>query len=116
MEQNERTNKINEFLNLKGKYFAEEHLANIKSSLYAASDDKLRDLDVFAVKDPLTGILLSVFLGGLGIDRFYAGDAGIGVGKLLTCGGCGIWWFIDLFLIGKRIKTKNFEKLKLFLA
>jgi len=47
----------------------------------------------------LTLLLLSLFLGGLGVDRFYLGKIGTGVLKLLTFGGYGIWWFIDLLLI-----------------
>lgn len=50
-------------------------------------------------KDWLVAILLSVFVGSLGIDRFYLGYIGLGVLKLLTLGGCGIWWLIDLILI-----------------
>lgn len=43
--------------------------------------------------------LLSWFLGTLGIDRFYLGQVGLGVAKLLTFGGCGVWAFIDLILV-----------------
>ena len=50
-------------------------------------------------KNKLTAILLSVFLGGLGIDRFYLGYTGLGVAKLLTAGGLGVWWLIDLILL-----------------
>ncbi len=53
----------------------------------------------------LTALLLAWFLGGLGIDRFYLGYTGLGVAKLLTLGGCGIWWLIDLILIAMG-KTK----------
>ena len=44
-------------------------------------------------------------------DSFYIGDTGLGIAKLLTCGGCGIWTIVDYFLIMKRTKEKNFEKL-----
>jgi TM2 domain-containing membrane protein YozV len=46
-----------------------------------------------------TVFYLSVFLGMLGIDRFYAGKKGTGTLKLLTIGGFFIWWLADLFLI-----------------
>ena len=52
-----------------------------------------------AHKNKLTAILLSVFVGGLGIDRFYLGYTGLGVAKLLTCGGLGVWALIDLVMI-----------------
>lgn len=49
-----------------------------------------------------TAVLLSFFLGGLGVDRFYLGYTGLGIGKLLTLGGCGVWALIDFILIVTR--------------
>jgi hypothetical protein len=54
---------------------------------------------VFSEKDWLTAVLLSLFVGVLGIDRFYLGYTGLGIVKLITCGGLGIWALIDLILI-----------------
>ena len=53
---------------------------------------------VYSDKSYITAVLLSFFLGALGIDRFYTGQIGLGVGKLLTAGGCGIWALVDLIL------------------
>jgi len=50
-------------------------------------------------KDWIVTLLLSFFLGCLGVHRFYTGHTGIGVAQLLTLGGCGIWAFIDFIII-----------------
>ena len=50
-------------------------------------------------KDWLTTLLLCIFLGFLGVHRFYTGHIVIGLIQLLTFGGCGIWWLIDLIMI-----------------
>lgn len=60
-------------------------------------------------KNPTTAILLSIFLGGLGVDRFYIGDTGLGIGKLLTLGGIWVWAIIDWFLIKKATMRRNME-------
>ncbi len=48
----------------------------------------------------LAALLLSIFLGHLGIDRFYLGYVGKGLLKLVTFGGLGVWWIYDMIVIG----------------
>jgi TM2 domain-containing membrane protein YozV len=66
-------------------------------------------------KDPSMTLIISILAGSLGIDRFMIGDTGLGVGKLLTCGGFGIWAVIDWFQIQKATREKNMQKIQQFL-
>ena len=50
-------------------------------------------------KSWITTLLLCLFLGGLGVHRFYAGKIGTGILQLITVGGCGIWTLIGLIMI-----------------
>ncbi|MDX5321267.1 MAG: TM2 domain-containing protein, partial [Bacteroidota bacterium] len=66
-------------------------------------------------KDQLIALILCALLGGLGIHRFYLGYIGIGIIQLLTAGGCGIWFIIDLVrIITGDLKPKDGEYDKTF--
>ena len=98
------------FIVTKGDMFPAEQLPYIRERLANLPDDKSSMMYSVEYKNPTISLVLSLLLGGYGIDRFYIGDIGIGVGKLLTCGGLGIWTIIDWFLIRDATKKANFEK------
>ncbi|HOG45612.1 MAG TPA: TM2 domain-containing protein [Anaerolineae bacterium] len=50
-------------------------------------------------KNKTTTLILSILLGTLGVDRFYLGYTGLGILKLITLGGVGVWWLIDVIMI-----------------
>lgn len=62
-------------------------------------------------KDWLVTLLLSLFLGSLGVHRFYAGKIGTGILQFITAGGCGIWTLIDIIMIvtGKFKDKEGYE-------
>ena len=63
-------------------------------------------------KDWLVALLLSILVGWLGVDRFYLGYVGLGILKLLTCGGLGVWSIIDIILIAmNKVPDKNGQPL-----
>lgn len=54
-------------------------------------------------------LVLSILFGQLGVDRFLLGQVGFGILKLITLGGCGIWWIIDIILIATKHKFSGIE-------
>ncbi len=107
--------QINTFMLTNGKYFPEDKMPLLREQLQNVDDSKFATIVSLQYKNPTTALILSLFLGGYGIDRFYIGDTGLGIGKLLTCGGLGIWAIIDWFLIMGSTREKNLNKLMQYL-
>ena len=101
--------KVDMFMIANNKYFESYHLNAIRERLLQLDDSKWGLVQVLQFKDPTTSLIVSVLCGSLGIDRFLIGDTGMGVGKLLTCGGLGIWTIIDWFLIMGATREKNMQ-------
>src|SRR5262245_48081527 len=104
--------KVDLFIMTNGKFFESHQVAMIRDRLLSLDDSKWALIQTIQFKDPTTSIIVSLLGGGLGIDRFMIGDTGLGIGKLLTCGGLGIWTIIDWFMIMGATREKNIQKLQ----
>ena len=103
--------KVDMFMMMNNKYLPESQILFVRERLLAADDSKEGLLHAIQFKDPIIALILSLLVGGIGIDRFYIGDTGLCIAKLITCGGLGIWALIDLFLIMNATREKNFVRL-----
>ncbi|GBL35146.1 TM2 domain-containing protein CG11103 [Filimonas sp.] len=104
--------KVDLFIMTNGKFFESHQVAMIRDQLLKMDDSKWGLIQTVQFKDPTTSLIVSLLGGSLGIDRFLIGDTGLGVGKLLTCGGLGIWAIIDWFMIMGVTREKNMATLQ----
>lgn len=101
-----------------------ENLPTLKNALERVDDSVYEELLLVPTKSPITTILLSVFCGGFGVDRFYLGDVGLGVTKLLlitllaipTFGLISIWSLLDIYFCYRKAKEINFKNVMQRLA
>ncbi len=114
-EMNLDAQKVDMFIATKGEYFPQDRLMMIREKLLDVDESRWFSIMSVQFKNPNTALILSIVLGGYGGDRFYIGDTGIAIGKLITCGGLGIWAIVDWFLISDATRQKNYEKLALML-
>lgn len=103
--------RVNLFLATNGKKFSPHQLNQIISELPNLSEAQFQALLSQDFKDPTMMLIISLLGGLLGIDRFILNDTGLGVLKLLTCGGFYIWMIIDWFIIQDRTKEYNYNLL-----
>ena len=93
--------KIDMWVMTNQKYFPAEKIMYLKDKLRTMDEEKFSLVSTIELKDPTTLLLISLFLGTFGVDRFMLGDTGMGILKLLTAGVCGILTIIDWFSISK---------------
>ncbi|WP_291402601.1 TM2 domain-containing protein [Daejeonella sp.] len=107
--------KVDMFIMANAKYFESHQLNAIRERLLTLDDSKWAMISTVQLKDPSTSLIVSIFAGYLGVDRFIIGDTGLGIGKLLTCGGLGIWTIVDWFMIQGATRDKNMQKIQNYL-
>ncbi len=104
-------NKIDMFLAQNANMFPAQKTMLIKDALSKLDENKFIYVQTTQFKDPSTILILSILVGSLGVDRFMLGDTGMGVLKLLTCGGVYIWWIVDMISAQDRAKEYNYKLL-----
>ena len=107
--------KVDMFIMTNAKFFESHQINMVRDRLIALDNSKWALISTVQLKDPTTVLIISLFAGSLGVDRFMIGDTGLGIGKLLTCGGLGFWTIIDFFMIQKATREKNMDKIQGFL-
>lgn len=104
--------KVDMFIMTNSKYFESYQVGPIRDKLLTTDDSKWMLIQTLQFRDPTMILIVSLLAGAFGVDRFIIGDTGLGIGKLLTCGGFGIWAIVDWFLIMGATREKNMLKLQ----
>lgn len=112
------SNFTDSFLSANTGSFPSEQLPSLRQRLSQLDESQANQVIAAAnIKNPTTALILSIFLGTLGVDRFYIGHVGLGVAKLLLAWlTFGIWTIIDWFLIINATKKANLATLNNALA
>lgn len=103
--------KVDMFVMANQKYFPAEKIVSLKQKLSEADENKFTMASSIELKNPSTMLIISIFLGVLGVDRFMMGEVGMGILKLLTLGACYILYFIDIFTIQKKVREMNYNNI-----
>ena len=103
--------KVDMYLMANAKFFPNEKIPMLKEHLTRLDESRFTMLISLNMKDPTVILVVSLLVGHFGIDRFMLGQTGLGIAKLLTCGGLGIWTIVDWFLVMQRAREMNFENL-----
>lgn len=107
--------KVDMYIMANHKYFPIESIGAIRERLLMIDDSRFMMLSSAELVDPNTLLLVSIFVGSFGIDRFLLGEIGMGLLKLFTGGVCGILTIYDWFTISKKAKDVNFNRVMMLL-
>jgi TM2 domain-containing membrane protein YozV len=102
---------VDMFLMANSKYLEGYQMYHIRERMLELDDSRWRMLQFMQFNDPVIILIVSLVTGPLAVDRFMIGDIGLGIAKLLTCGGLGVWVLIDWVMIMGITRQKNTEKL-----
>lgn len=103
--------RVDMFIMTNQKYLPAEKIPFLRDRLMMCDPQRFMMVSSVEMKDPTTMLILSIFLGAYGVDRFMLGDTGMGVLKLLTCGCCGVLTIIDWFNVQNKARELNFQRI-----
>jgi TM2 domain-containing membrane protein YozV len=106
-----QADKVDLYIMANGKSFPAEQTVFLREKLLGLDENQFLAVQSTELKSPTNMLIISIFVGALGIDRFMLGQVGMGILKLLTGGLCGILALIDWLTISKQTRKYNFEKI-----
>ncbi|HFI0120150.1 TPA: TM2 domain-containing protein [Streptococcus suis] len=120
-------NYLQQYIVSKSSYLPSDKLLLLQRELEDLDEGALNALMMVELRQPLIALMLAIFFGEFGVDRFYIGNKELGFAKLIAFGisfvtlfiliglllfmGLYLWKFIDCFLIMKACKEANYQRL-----
>lgn len=98
---------IQAFMLKNGECFDSAMLSSIQSQLENVDDAKAPLVMGMDLQKPTMILIVAILLGW---ERFFLDDIGLGVLKIITGGGCCVWWLIDIFSAKRRTFAYNYKK------
>lgn len=98
---------VQAFMLQNGECFDIMAVQDVQNRLTELDDSKSGVVMSVSFQKPTVILIIAILLGW---DRFFLDDIGLGILKVLTCQGCGIWWLIDIFTATKRAQAYNYKK------
>ena len=90
-----------------GECFDMMALQDVQNKLAEVDDSRSALLMGLSLQNPTLMLIIAIILGW---ERFFLDDIALGVLKVITCYGCGIWWLIDVFTAQRRTCEYNYKK------
>jgi TM2 domain-containing membrane protein YozV len=98
---------VQAFLLKNGECFEMRVLQDIQNKLSEIDDSKSALMMGLSLQKPTVILIIAIVLGW---ERFFLDDIGMGIVKIVTCYGCGIWWLVDIFTAQRRTYEYNYNK------
>ena len=98
---------VNAFMLKNGNCFDIMQAQDVQRKLLEVDDSKAALFLSLNLQDPTVMLIISILTGW---ERFFLNDIGLGILKVITCYGCGIWWLIDIYSVKNRTFNYNYRK------